>query len=282
MYQEPTAVFTVLLLFIIGYTSYLGFNKPGFTEQYIFDVANIKFQKEYLRFFSSGFLHADWGHFAFNAFTIYSFGSEIELGYGIFYLLVIFILSVIGGNLFAYILHQNHDYRAYGASGGACGIIFASIFLEPGGGVMFFLLPVVIPTPIYAILFILASFYGIKSNRDNIGHDAHLGGAIIGLLVTTILKPSIIFDKPYLYFTVLGLSLFILIYLIKSKPFLASSFNFNTWFNKNRELVRDTIDEKHEEAVDRILQKISEKGINSLNPLEKMTLKLASKKRKLK
>ena len=43
--------------------------------------------------------------------------------------------------------------------------------------------PIPIPGWLYAIGYLLISFFGLKENRGNIGHDAHLGGAIIGFLI---------------------------------------------------------------------------------------------------
>jgi len=203
---QPLAPGVLAIIVIAGFVTYLGFTLRGFMEQYLFSPYEILRKKEYYRLVTSGFLHADWFHFGFNAFTFYSFGTGIELVYGLPYLLIIFFASVIGGNLLSLWLHRNHEYQALGASGGVCGIIYASIFLLPGGSVYLFLIPIPIPAYIYAVLFLFISIYGIQAARDNIGHDAHLGGAIVGLLVTTALQPAIVKHSPVLYAVVLAIS----------------------------------------------------------------------------
>ena len=128
--------------------------------------------------------------------SLYLFGSTIERFLGARDFLTIYFGSIVGGSLLSLLIHRRHDYRAYGASGGVCGIIFAHIFLFPGGSISFFPFPYGIPSWLYAICFMLGSFYGMKAQRDNIGHDAHLGGAILGLLITAALQPWIVRRSP--------------------------------------------------------------------------------------
>jgi membrane associated rhomboid family serine protease len=90
-------------------------------------------------------------------------------------------------------IHQHHgNYRAIGASGAVCGIIFAAIALFPGIEIGFIFIPIPIPGWIFGIIYALYTIYGIKSNLGNIGHEAHLGGGIIGLLVAIALVPSVL------------------------------------------------------------------------------------------
>src|SRR3954454_14958115 len=178
MENDFKSVFTILTIAVTVYFSVLGFKSGAFVERFIFCPQYILRDKQYYRLITSGFLHADWLHLLFNMYSLYAFGRNLELLMGPTKFLGIYFASIIGGNLLSLFLHRHHVYRAYGASGGVCGIIFASIFLT-GSGVYIFLIS--IPGWLYAILFLIGSFYGIKNARDNIGHDAHLGGAIIGL-----------------------------------------------------------------------------------------------------
>ena len=181
------------LLIIIAnlVVSYQGFNNRMFFEDYKFNVDKILIRKEYLRLVSSGFLHANWMHFIFNMVSLFLFSALLENEIGPFFFLVIYFISLIGGNLFALYIHRNHgDYSAIGASGAVSGIIFASIALYPGLSIGFIILPFSIPSWIYGILFVAYSIYGMKTKRDNIGHEAHLGGAIIGLVTALLIQPS--------------------------------------------------------------------------------------------
>lgn len=200
--NEPLAIVTLLVLGMTAYISYRAFSSRQLLDRLIFSPARVLRGKEYWRLITSGFIHADWSHLLFNMFSLYSFGSLIEFRFGFPVLLLIYLSSILGGNLLSLYLHRHHNYRALGASGGVCGVIFAAIFLLPGGGVMVFPLPFVLPSWLFAILFILVSFFGMHNQYGRIGHDAHLGGALCGLAVTTALYPVIITQRPLLYFAI--------------------------------------------------------------------------------
>src|SRR5262249_40143213 len=136
--------------------------------------------------------------------------------------LLIYFGSVIGGNLLSLYVHRHHEYRSYGASGGVCGIIFASIMLFPGMRVVDFYLPVSIPGWLYVILFMAGSFLAMKANnRGNVGHDAHLGGAIVGLLVAAALEPEAARANWKILLLVTGTSVWLLVYLWLNPLFLS-------------------------------------------------------------
>ena len=211
--NEPMAPFTIAIVALTALVSYGAFNSAGVMERLLFEPGRIVRYGEYYRLVTSGFLHANWAHLIFNMFSFYSFGGRIESRFGASALLAIYFSSILGGNLLSLFLHRNHEYRALGASGGVCGVIFAAIFLMPGGGVYIFPVPVPMPAHIFAILFVLISFFGIRGRRGNIGHDAHLGGAIIGLAVTTLLHPEIVSENFILWVIVMSLALVLFIYL---------------------------------------------------------------------
>jgi membrane associated rhomboid family serine protease len=213
--NEPLAITNVVIIALTAYASYRGFVNSPFLNQFIFYNRAILADRQYYRLLSSGFLHADWTHLIFNMYSLYSFGSAVELLFGRVTFLAIYLAGIVGGNVLAIVLHRKQTYRALGASGGVCGVIFACIFLLPGTSVELFLLPIPIPAHIYAVGFMLFSYYGIHTQAGNIGHDAHLGGAIIGLLTATALHPSIVPQNPLLYATVmlLAVSLMVLLYM---------------------------------------------------------------------
>lgn len=130
--NEPLAITNIIVIAITGYFSYRGFVNPSFLRRYLFSTRAILDNKQYDRILSSGALHADWMHLLFNMFSLYSFGSAVELLFGPFTFLAIYLAAILGGGVLALLLHRNEDYHALGASGGVCGVIFACIFLLPG------------------------------------------------------------------------------------------------------------------------------------------------------
>ena len=190
--NEPTSIVTPIIIGITGLFTYLGLQNRIFMERYIFNPRYVLNNKEYHRLVSSAFLHFDWQHFAFNMLTLYFFGSDIENYLGFAQLLLLYFMSIIGGNLLALFFHRNHQYQAVGASGGVFGILFSAIFLFPDSSIYLMFIPIPMPSWLFALLYLGYTFWGIKSGKDNIGHDAHLGGALVGILVATVMYPSII------------------------------------------------------------------------------------------
>jgi len=274
MAQSGIAGF-ILIIVNVAF-SYRGLTNESFFESYKFEVDKILIRKDYIRLVTSGFLHVSWTHLIFNMITLYAFSNllESQLGSGKF--LLVYFTSLIGGDLLSLFVHRNHgDYNAVGASGAVSGIIFACIALFPGMGVGFFGLPFSIPSWLYGIVYILFSIYGIKSSKDNIGHDAHLGGALVGMTVALLLEPVAFIDN-YLTILIIAVPTIAFIYLIITRPqiLLVDNFYFKT--HKDHYSVDHKYNEEkvsQQKEIDRILDKISKKGIESLSVKEKETLK---------
>lgn len=195
--------------------SFKGFSDRGFFERYKFNVGGIR-RGEKIRVFSSGFLHVDTMHLFFNMFTLYFFAPVVIAYLGTVHFLIIYIASLILGNLLSLYFHKDeYHYSAVGASGAVTGILYSAILLEPSMqlGIMFIPLP--IPAYVFGILYLLYSIYGMKNQLGNIGHDAHFGGAIGGFVVTLILMPSL-FQTDLLMVGLLAIPIVILFVMHKT------------------------------------------------------------------
>ncbi len=273
---------TIVILLIIAniIVSYRGFKSKSFFDTYKFEVDKILLDKDYKRLVTSGFLHVNRTHLIFNMFSLYLFSGLVESTLGGLKFLIIYFVSLVGGNLFTLFIHRNHgDYNSAGASGAICGVIFASIALFPGMEVGFFGLPFAIPGWVYGVLYVLYSIYGIKSRKDNIGHEAHLGGALIGMLIALLLVPSA-FPENYITILLIAVPAAVFIYVIVTRPHLLLIDNF--YFKNHKHYY--SIDHKYNEEkslsqkeINKILDKINTKGINSLSRGEKEKLKQYSK-----
>ncbi|MBL0356581.1 MAG: rhomboid family intramembrane serine protease [Chitinophagaceae bacterium] len=271
-----------LLLIIANFViSYTGFINEHFFDRYKFEVDKILISKDYKRLISSGFLHVGWTHLIFNMFSLFAFSVLIEANLGELKFLIIYFVSLIGGNLLSLFVHRHHgDYSSVGASGPICGIIFACIALFPGMGISFFGLAFSIPSWLYGIVYVLYSIYGIKSKKDNIGHEAHLGGALLGMTAALIMEPSAFLEN---YFTILIIAIptIIFIYIIITRPqvLLVDNYFFNThknYYSPDHQYNAERNELQRE--MDRILDKISMYGMESLSRKEKEKLKEYSHK----
>lgn len=168
-------------------------------RKWLFNPYLINHQKQFYRFFTSGFIHADWVHLFVNMFVLYGFGQLVESYYNAYfddkasyYFVLLYLGGVLISNAPSYVKHKEHPwYNSLGASGAVSGILFAAILFDPWQKIYLFAvlpLPGILLGPLYL-------FYEWKSGqqqRDNINHDAHFWGAIFGLLFTVVLKPVII------------------------------------------------------------------------------------------
>jgi membrane associated rhomboid family serine protease len=260
--------------------SYRGFTSDIFFERYKFEVEKIVLYKDYKRILTSGFLHVSWLHLFFNLFGLYAFSGLVEATLGPLKFVIIYFASLIGGNLLSLLVHKNDpEYSSVGASGAVCGIMFASIALFPGMSISFFGL-LSLPSWIYGTLFIAFSIYAIRSGKNNIGHEAHLGGALIGMLIALLMQPSA-FVENYITILLIIVPTLIFIYLIITRPYILLVDNLFYSEHKNYYSIdhKYNQDRNHsQQEIDKILDKISRKGMKSLTNKERETLKENSKK----
>ena len=178
--------------------SYYGFKNPLFFDRYKFYVDRIS-EGEKLRFWTSGFLHVDTTHLVFNMFTLYIFGKVALMQLGGFLFVGLYLFSLLVGNYFTYQNHKSEPYyTAVGAGGAVSGIVYASILLFPEMKLALLIFPIPLPGYIFGIGYLLYSLFGMKKQLGNIGHAAHFGGAVAGLMGILILKPEILFRETTL------------------------------------------------------------------------------------
>jgi len=277
--MEEIGIITLSILIVNGLVTYKGLKDSSFLDQYSFKVHEVLFNKDYKRLVTSGFLHANWTHFLFNMITLYLFSDSLEAIFGIPSFLLIYFGSLIGGNLFVLFVHRNHsDYSAIGASGAVSGLIFASIALFPGMEIGFILLPIQIPGWLFGIAYVAYSIYGIKSQRDNIGHEAHLGGGVIGLIIAILLNGSILETNLFPIALILVPSLVFLFLLIKMPHLLIVSNPFTK--SKGLHSIEDQYNANkinRQSEIDKILDKINKKGYENLSKKDQERLKELTK-----
>jgi membrane associated rhomboid family serine protease len=88
--------------------------------------------------------------------------------------------------------HRNDpSYAAVGASGLVSAFVFAHIFFQPMQKIYFYF-AIPIPGIVFGILYLIYSSYMSRRRMDNINHDAHLWGAVVGFFYPVIMEPSLI------------------------------------------------------------------------------------------
>ena len=183
---------TLLILIIVNVLiSIKGFSDRLFFDKYKFQIGAIN-NGEKIRMLTSGFLHVDYLHLILNMYVLYIFAPIIILKLGIVKFLILYLGSLITGSILTLTYHKSESYySAVGASGAVAGIIYGSILLNPTMSLMIFPLPIPIPGYIFGIGYLLYSIYGMKKQLGNVGHTAHLGGAIGGFGLTLLVYPEV-------------------------------------------------------------------------------------------
>ena len=268
-------ILSFILIIANVIVSYRGFKDSIFYNKYKFNVDGVLLYKDYKRLVTSGFLHVNWMHLIFNMLALYFFSGSIEMSLGPVRFLLIYFFSLIGGDLLSLFIHR-HDgsYDSVGASAGVSGLIYAAIALFPGMKIGLLFIPIGIPGWLFGLIYVLYSIYGIRSGKNNIGHDAHLGGALIGLIVAIIMHPSVVITNTW-PIVIIMLPSVVFMYIIITRPH--SLLIDNYYFNKHSNAA--TIDHKYniekrskEQEIDRILEKIHKKGMKSLTDKERQML----------
>lgn len=189
---------TIIIIILTAIVSFMAFSNAEAFYRLKFNAFLINHNRQYYRFFSYAFVHADWGHLLVNMFVLFSFGTAVEnsfaeffAGRAGFYYLLLYVGGIGFSTLPAFSKHKNNDsYNAVGASGAVAAVLFSSILMNPQMSIIFLFFPVPIPAWIFGILYLIYSAYMARRGSDNIGHDAHFWGAVFGLVFTVALHPG--------------------------------------------------------------------------------------------
>lgn len=175
--------------------SYRGFQDLNFFNQYKFQVNKI-LNGEKIRILTSSFLHGSWIHLIFNMYTLFLFGRIVIANFNTVNFLLIYFGSILTGGMYSLYRNKNNGYySSIGASDAVSGIVFSAIILYPNMTLTLFPIPIPMPAYVFGIGYLLYSIYGMKAELGNIGHAAHLGGAMGGYALTLLLKPYVFYNN---------------------------------------------------------------------------------------
>lgn len=194
MFAE-TPVTILLLLVNVLVSAYALFFDHSLVDRLAFKPRRILEHGEYQRLITAGFVHAGVAHLAFNMLTLFFFGPELErlLGPGKF--LLLYFGAELAAHGLTLIFHRDTaDYAAVGASGAVSGVVFGYCLFYPFNKLFIFFLPIPIPAIVFAVAYVALSIYAMRHGQEGgmtggIAHEAHVGGALGGLLLTVLLEP---------------------------------------------------------------------------------------------
>ena len=196
------SITTILIIITVGISLY-AWQSPTVLDKLMFRPTKITDQKEYFRFITSGFIHADYWHLGFNMLSLYGMGVAVEASFvnifgdsGKYYYLALYILGIIVSDLPTYFKNKNNSfYASLGASGGVSSVVFAAIMVAPLSSICLYF-AICIPAFIFGGLYVMYSYYEAKRGGGRINHDAHLYGALFGIIFMVVVLPQVV---PYFF-----------------------------------------------------------------------------------
>jgi membrane associated rhomboid family serine protease len=181
MYFQPVSLLLVLANLAAFYLEQQSGNALVLSHG-LWPVESGRFQLPQLVTYS--FLHASGLHLSANAFAIFMFGGEIEHRIGSPRFLVYSLCCIVFAALLQLavaIILGTIDRPTIGASGVVFGLLLAYAMLFPCQKLMPVILPIPIPAWLFVTLYgVLELVLGLLETTDGIAHFAHLGGMLGG------------------------------------------------------------------------------------------------------
>ena len=213
-------------------------------------------------------------------YALFVFGQAIGF-MSVWYFLLLYFASMLGGDALAlYLNRRNLGYTAVGASGAVNGLIFAAATYAPLHNIhLFFFLP--IPYIVFAILYLTYTVWGIRNKQDNIGHEAHLGGAIVGIIMAILYDPSILVANGwFILLMLLPIGFFFYIVLFRPEVLVVPSLLFKTKRTKepthvSEAIIRPMRNKKSSpnfKSAEEEINFLLDMGVGNLTPKEKRRL----------
>ncbi|HHE32379.1 MAG TPA: rhomboid family intramembrane serine protease, partial [Chlorobaculum parvum] len=196
------------------------------------------------------FLHGGFAHIFFNMFALWMFGVEIENYWGTKTFVTYYFICGIGAALVNLLATIDSPYPTIGASGAIFGVLLAFAMMFPDRYIfLYFLLP--IKTKYFVAGYAFIEFMSGFGNRamgsgSNIAHFAHLGGMLVGFIYIMIRRNEWTIKR-----------------LTNKISFPKKPKGPTLWKSGSPD------DEASDAEIDRILDKISSRGYNSLTEEEK-------------
>jgi membrane associated rhomboid family serine protease len=182
----------LLILVVTLVASLAGlFGSPQIIERSLFRPYFFLRRRQYETVVTSGLVHADLGHLIFNLITFYFFAFQVERQVGSARFAALYLFGLVASDIGTYFKHRNDpEYASLGASGAISAVLFASIVYFPWQKLFILPFPFPIPAPLFAIGYVAYSWYSARHARGRINHDAHLGGALAGLVFVLLTDPA--------------------------------------------------------------------------------------------
>jgi membrane associated rhomboid family serine protease len=167
------------------------YRRPELFDRHLFRPYWFLPRQQFATPLTSAFLHADLPHLAFNAFTFWAFAFSLEQQIGTVRFVALYGFGLLVSSAGTWLMHRREPgYQTLGASGAILAVLFAAIVYTPSQSIFIFPVPVPIPAPLFAVAYLAYTVWASRQSRGRINHDAHLGGALAGIVFVLLLDTS--------------------------------------------------------------------------------------------
>lgn len=181
------------IIFVITLaTSLMAFSNHNIYGNFILNPYGVSRGQRVYTVITSGLIHKDWNHLFFNMLSYYFFAFMLEGLIGHWQFGVLYVLSLILSDLPSIQKHKEDIwYNSLGASGAISAVVFSFIMFAPTAKMSLLFLPIPMPAWVFGGLYLVYCHFASKHARDNVNHDAHLYGALSGIVITFALHHNI-------------------------------------------------------------------------------------------
>jgi membrane associated rhomboid family serine protease len=184
---------TAILVAMLAASLLALYRIPAVLERHLLRPYWLLRRHQYATLVTSGFLHADLPHLLFNAFTFWAFGFSLERAIGTPAFVALYVFGLLVSSAGTWLAHRHQpQYASLGASGAILAVLFASIVYTPSQSIIVFPIPLPIPAPLFAVLYLAYTVWASRQSRGRINHDAHLSGALAGVVFVLLSDPAAI------------------------------------------------------------------------------------------
>ncbi|MBC8024829.1 MAG: rhomboid family intramembrane serine protease [Steroidobacteraceae bacterium] len=174
------------LLLVIGLVSVIAFSAPRLIERNLLRPYHVLRRRDFIPLVTCGFIHANWSHLIFNALTLYFFGPNLEATIGTPHFLALYFIGLVLSSAGTVWKHrEDPNYASLGASGAILAVLFAYIVYYPTQ-ILYLYFAIPIPAVLFAFGYLAYTIWASKNPHGGINHDAHLDGALTGLLFVAL------------------------------------------------------------------------------------------------
>lgn len=182
---------TAIFALTIGLSLLGMYRAPGVIDTCLFRPYWLARNNRYDTVVTSGLVHADLPHLLFNMFTFWFFAFPMERRLGTAPFLALYMTGLVLSHACTWVRQKdNPRYASLGASGAISAVLFAYIVYSPATKLIIFPLPIPIPAALFAVGYVAWSWWASKQEHGRINHDAHLCGAITGLVFVAVTDPQ--------------------------------------------------------------------------------------------